>query len=78
MQPIHVMEPLLVLGILLREGSPIAGLDFILKGVHPGAELPVPDGISGLLSLESLSFQSCQLTLKLVNEFDVPVYELIQ
>ena len=78
MQLIHVMEPLLVLGPLLREGSPIAGLDFILKGVHPCADLLVPDEISGLLSLESLSFQSCQLTLQLVNEFDVPVNELIQ
>ena len=67
MQLFHVTVPLLVLGLLLREGCPIAGLDFILKGVHPGADLLVPDGISGLLSLESLSFQSCQLTLQLVN-----------
>ena len=67
MQLFHVMVPLLVLGLLLREGSQIAGLDFILKGVHLGAELPVPDEISSFFRLESLSFQSCQLTLQLVN-----------
>ena len=67
MQLFHVTVPLLVLGLLLREGCPIAGLDFILKSVHLGAELPVPDEISSLFCLESLSFQSCQLTLQLVN-----------
>ena len=77
MQLYHMIVPLLVLDILQREGSPIAGHDLILKSVHLGADLLVRDEIHCLMRLGSLSLEGCQLKVQQVYELHVPLNEFI-